>query len=596
MKKWFANLSYRHKLFVTNMLIVLVMAVSVTGVTTLITQRQVLDSNRATLNLLTEQALINFANEADASGRNIYVLFSSTNTADQMNLMRNMTPEDSSYLLARRELTQAVARMVSASAPYDHASVLLLNGDIVTGNPMEEEATSEAEKILSRTEYAANDFGKVLWVRTESGQLWCVRDVYCQMPLRRVGKAALRVRQERLADLGTANGQYRCSLYFFDREGRLMMTAGEERDADIAALAGEMLKAPVQSLRAQKESYAVSVHRRGDWYAVGLLPMSKVQSLQRSILRSGILIAAVGAFFGLVLASAVSRRLSAQIRRLVSSMDRVSGGDLDEEIPVESQDDIGILTQNFNNMTRKTGELLRRVVREEQDRQRAEYQNLEYEYRFLQWQINPHFIYNALETVNALAKLNGNPELSDMIVKLSAFFRANAEAMSKKFITVRQEFVSVEQYVEIYRHIYGNRLTAQFHVEPEAEEALVPTMILQPIMENALVHGARSRNECLIRVDAEKEGGNLCIRIRDNGPGMQQETIDQMLHPQENAPRNGRTSLGMRNVMERMRLLYGEKASLQISSQVGEGTCVRLILPCCREPEAEAEKDPQIGI
>ena len=112
-----------------------------------------------------------------------------------------------------------------------------------------------------------------------------------------------------------------------------------------------------------------------------------------------------------------------------------------------------------------------------------------YEYRFLHWQINPHFIYNALETINALAKIDGNDELSDMIVMLSAHFRQNADAMRKKVVTVEDEFASLEQYAEIYRCIYGSSLRTTFRIEPQVRGARLPTMIIQPLLENALVHG-----------------------------------------------------------------------------------------------------------
>ena len=591
MKKWFRNLSYRNKLFITNMLIVLVVVIGITAITTLTTSRQALDSNKATLNLLTEQALINFSTEAGNIGRNIYALYSSTNTADQMNLMRNMDPADAGYLQARRELTQAVARMINSSAPYDHASVLLLNGDIVTGNPLDEDAEQEARRILSREEYALNAYGKCLWLRTEAGNLWCVRDVYCQTPLRRVGKMAVRIRQEQMASLGQSNEQYQCSLFFFDGDGQWLMAAGHALDAEAADQARALMRQKADTVRLSSGSYLVNVHKQGDWFAVGLLPVSKVTALQKTISRNGLLMALLGILFGLALATAVSHRLSSQVRRLVQTMDQVSTGDLDVEIPVESNDDIGMLTENFNRTTRKTKALLQRLVTEEANKRQAEYQNLEYEYRFLQWQINPHFIYNALETVNALAKLDGNPELSDMIVKLSAYFRANAEAMSQKYVTVHQEFISVGQYVEIYRHIYGSNLTAEFTIAPGAEMALVPTMILQPIMENALIHGNRGRSQNHISTEAEIKDGMLSIRIRDNGPGMTPEIIEKMLARTEaETAHNGRTSLGMRNVLERLRLLYGEEAAMNIESSPGEGTCVMLLMPCRYSEAVQGEQ------
>ena len=589
--KWFRNLSFRNKLIVTNLLIVTAVVACITLMMNSTASRQAMDSNRETLDLLTEQALINFSSQAEGMGKNIYTLYSSTNTAEQMNLMRNMDRGEIGYLLARREMTQAAARMITGSAPYDHASVLLMNGDIVTGNPLDPEATKEAEAILSQPEYAGNAYGKCLWTRTAQGDLWCVRDVYCQSPFRRVGKTAVRVRQEKLAGLGdSSRGKYPCTLLFYDAGGQWLMSAGNELPEEGAPAAAALLDAPADTWQLGRSRYAVSVQTLGAWRAIGLLPMDTAAGVQRSITQSSLLAALLGILIGLVIAAAVSHQLSGQIRRLVQSMDRVAAGDLDVEIPVESADEIGELSRNFNHMTRETRELLARVVQEEASKQQAEYQNLEYRYRFLQWQINPHFIYNALEAVNGLAKLDGSPQVSGIIVQLSAYFRANAQAMSKRFVTVRQEFNSVAQYVEIYRQIYGGRLTVEFGIASGAEEALVPTMLLQPIMENALIHGKKRRGDSIIRAEAEAADGILSICIQDNGPGMTEEEIARMLNGEREAGQSGRVSLGVRNVRERMRLLYGEEATLEVVSRPGEGTRVTLRLPC-----RYTEKDEDAG-
>ena len=280
--KWFQNLSFRNKLYAAMLLTVLVVVLGITATMTLTASRQAVASNRATLNLLTEQALINFTAEAENTGRNIYSLCNSTNTAEQMNLMRNMRPGDIGYLLARRDLTQAVARMIISSTPYGHASVLLLNGDIVTGNPLDEAATAEAEWILSQPEYTANTYGKCTWLRTERGSLWCVRDVYCQQPLRRVGKTAVRIREEKMASLGQSNQQYGCTIFFFDHDGAWLMSAGSPLADSIALQASPLRQEAADILSTANGEFAVSVKRQGDWWAVGLLPMKTVSSVRQS--------------------------------------------------------------------------------------------------------------------------------------------------------------------------------------------------------------------------------------------------------------------------------------------------------------------------
>ena len=570
-------MSYGSKLFCINLLIVLVVVVSITVMTWISASRQAAVSNSETLELLTEQALYNFSNAADATGKNIFALYGSTHAAEQMNLMRSIPRGSPEYTLRRRELTVAVARMITASAPYDHASVLLINGDIVTGDPLNEQATREAQTILSQENYAQNTYGTCQWLRMESGGLWCIRDVYCLSPVRRVGKVALRLRQEKLVSIGS-NSHYPCNIIFFDRDGQWLMTSGDPVSKELALKASELPAGTDGYLEYDKKQYAVTVQIRNGWRAAGLLPVSIIQDMRRSIVGNGIVAALLGALIGLAVAITLSRRQSRQLRRLAQSMQAVSSGNLDVMIPVESSDDIGSLADSFNRMTQKTKQLVNRVIEEEKHKQQAEYMNLEYKYRFLQWQVNPHFIYNALETVNAHAKIDKNHELSDMIVQLSTYFRANAHSMEKKFITVTEEFTSIGQYVSIYRHIYGDRSQLTVSIAQEAAQALVPTMILQPIAENALIHGASNQGDNLITAEAQISDAQLVISISDRGPGIEQKKIDQLLSEDEPAG-SGRTSLGIHNVRERLRLLYGDQAKMDITNVSGGGTRVSLYLP-----------------
>jgi sensor histidine kinase YesM len=274
-------------------------------------------------------------------------------------------------------------------------------------------------------------------------------------------------------------------------------------------------------------------------------------------------------------------------------MDEVTAGNMDQAAPIVTGDEIGHLSAHFNRMIGQTRELLARVVQEENRKSKAEYEMLEYRYRSLQSQINPHFIYNAMETVNALAKLDGNSEICDVVCRISAFFRQNTRNMQKRFIPVRSEFESLKQYAHIYHHIHGSNLSTPFTFTPAAADALIPTMVLQPVLENALVHGVRpAEDEAVVAITAADEGGSLCLEVRDNGGGMPPELVEQILHGPANEPAaDGRpsTGVGMRNVRDRLRLIYGERVRLTIESREGEGTLVRIVIPLVYDEEELGE-------
>ena len=269
-------------------------------------------------------------------------------------------------------------------------------------------------------------------------------------------------------------------------------------------------------------------------------------------------------------------------------MDEAAAGNLELRVPVVSRDETGKLASHFNRMLEHQQRLLAQVREEETRKNRAEYEMLEYKYRSLQSQINPHFIYNAMEMVNALAKIDGNAEICEVVQHISSFFRQNTGNMQKRFIPVKREFDSLKQYAYIYRHIYGENLETPFHCTTGAAFALIPTMILQPVLENALVHGVRT-DHAVVDISARDEGDRLVICVKDNGEGMPSERVERILNGSaEESEQQGRksTGIGMRNVRDRLRLIYGSAAELRIESRLGEGTAVTVLLPlACEEEE-----------
>jgi len=313
-----------------------------------------------------------------------------------------------------------------------------------------------------------------------------------------------------------------------------------------------------------------------------------------SALRTGLAVGLAGVLAGVFFVVMLSHRLTRQMRELVASMAAVAAGDMDREVPVTSGDDVGQLAVQFNHMIAQTRELLTRIVQEETRKQHAEYQLLEYRYRSLQSQINPHFIYNAMEAVNALAKIDGNKEICEVVQSISAYFRQNARNMQKRYVTVHSEIGNLKQYAGIYGHIYGDRLRTSVRYGAGVGDALLPTMILQPVLENALMHGvSAAQGESFIEITADQEGGErLVIHVRDNGKGMPPEVVERILsgrsaHGGEDRKTSG---IGMSNVLQRLRLIYGSAAGVSIDSRAGEGTDVRISLPLAYDmPDIDEE-------
>lgn len=582
MKKYGA-FSYRVKLILIWCVVILLITGLVSLALTYSATRQMLKDQKAHLELLTEQVLINFINQTEAVSRQLSNQINSTGLSAQLYAMRNMTVDSNGYYHATQSLLYALNQIITAQAGYDAVYLHLDQGSSFTTAYASAEFRREAAALMEQKELRDTAYGRSQWRTSENGQVYLIRDVYNPNPFRHMGKLVARVKQEELGSLGSYNDSLHCAVAFLDEDGRTLTVSGEQREG-VAQAAEEAARTGASELQGS-EKYYVSIQKQDGWTAVGLLPESILRQVRRTAVLTGTLTGLLGAALGSLLVLMVTERMTRQIHLLVGSVDEAAAGNLELRVPVVSGDEIGKLASHFNRMLEHQRRLLIQVREEETRKNRAEYEMLEYKYRSLQSQINPHFIYNAMEMVNALAKIDGNTEICEVVQHISSFFRQNTGNMQKRFIPVKREFDSLKQYAYIYRHIHGEKLETPFHCTPGAAFALIPTMILQPVLENALVHGVRTEHS-VVDISARDEDGRLIIRVQDNGEGMPPERVERILSGSaEESEQNGRksTGIGMRNVRDRLQLIYGSAAELRIESQVGEGTVVTILLPLAYE-------------
>lgn len=578
--------SYRVKLILIWCVVILLATGMVSLGLTYNATRQMLEDQKAHLELLTEQVLINFINQTEAVARQLNNQVNSTGLSAQLYAMRDMTADSAGYYHATQSLLYALNQTITTQSGYDAVYLRLDRGNSFTTSYASAGFRQEAAALMEREELRGTAYGRSQWRTSETGQVYLIRDVYNPAPFRHMGKLVARVKQEELGSLGTYNDNLHCAVAFLSADGQTLTVSGAAGEG-IARAAEEAARTGAAELSAG-EKYYVSIQKQGDWTAVGLLPESILRQVRRTAALTGILTGLVGAVLGSLVVLMVTDRMTRQIHLLVSSVDEAAAGNLELRVPVVSRDETGKLASHFNRMLEHQQRLLAQVREDETRKNRAEYEMLEYKYRSLQSQINPHFIYNAMEMVNALAKIDGNAEICEVVQHISSFFRQNTGNMQKRFIPVKREFDSLKQYAYIYRHIYGENLETLFHCTTGAAFALIPTMILQPVLENALVHGVRT-DHAVVDISARDEGDRLVICVKDNGEGMPSERVERILNGSaEESEQQGRksTGIGMRNVRDRLRLIYGSAAELRIESRLGEGTAVTVLLPlACEEEE-----------
>lgn len=277
-----------------------------------------------------------------------------------------------------------------------------------------------------------------------------------------------------------------------------------------------------------------------------------------------------------VLAGEITKTIYRPIKKLIDTVEKVSEGDLGLRAEVETEDEIGTLCQEFNIMLDDIQDLIGRVIEEERQKKDAELEALQY-------QITPHFMYNTLNSIKYAALLRGEKELGGLIGDFVELLQAS---INKKgtFITVADELHILKNYIHLQEFRYQGSFSVVYDVHQETLGCYIPRLILQPLVENALLHGINMKGkEGQLIIRGSVEGERLMLSIIDNGRGMTQEQIDTLLHSKAKKT-NGLSAIGVPNVRERLELYYEENGGLIYESSE-HGTTASIFLPVQREQE-----------
>ena len=326
--------------------------------------------------------------------------------------------------------------------------------------------------------------------------------------------------------------------------------------------------------------YAITSVEDSSWRVVGV---SFVDELVNRSVREMIGIS-VG-LAGLVLAAALltswilSRMLSRPLWGLASAMERFErDADHFSYRPVRGTREVRELSQSFGHMVLRIQQLMSTVRQEEINLRKTEL-------KALQAQINPHFLYNTLDSIAWMCERGRNADAVNMVHALARLFRISI-SRGHELIPIAKEIEHAESYLQIQKYRYKNQFTYEFDVDPGCLDYYCNKITLQPIIENSINHGLDLLvEEGRIQVEVLQDGEDILFRVRDNGVGMSQEQVDAIL---EQDPED-RTGIGIRNVNDRLRIYFGAPYGLRITSELDVGTCVEIRMPKVKEGEYEAK-------
>ncbi|ASS64955.1 MULTISPECIES: sensor histidine kinase [unclassified Paenibacillus] len=277
-----------------------------------------------------------------------------------------------------------------------------------------------------------------------------------------------------------------------------------------------------------------------------------------------------------------TRSLGVRIVRILKHMKRVRNHHFDTIKHPDHRDEIGQLTNEFNRMTIQIKNLIDDVYVADIQRKDLEIKRNQAQLHALQSQINPHFLFNALETIRMRSIIKKEEETAKIIHNMAKIFRRSL-SWDKDWMTVREELELVHCFLEIQKYRFGDKLMYEIDVEDEAMEWLIPKMSILPFVENASIHGIEpSKNGGLIRLAIRAEGRQLIAEIEDNGAGIPEEevgAIERMLEREEPFGEH----VGIQNVYRRLQLYYRDRFTFKLDSEWQRGTAIRIAFP--REPE-----------
>lgn len=319
---------------------------------------------------------------------------------------------------------------------------------------------------------------------------------------------------------------------------------------------------------------------------VSILPVGSIVSKANKASSTGFTIIGISLIISISLIIYFSKVFSKRIIMLRREMHKVVTGNFDISKGIEGSDEVGELYEDLNIMIDSIQQLIHEVYEEKLQKEQLSNRQREVEFKMLASQINPHFLYNTLETIRMKAHCNKQVEIANIVKMLAKLMRRNLE-VSDKLVTLESEIELVKSYLEIQKFRFGERVSYKINVSCDIQKYEVLPLLLQPVVENAFVHGLEGKEgQGSIIINVEEKESCLRIAVSDDGLGIREQELEELENKLNNFAGSGKKSIGLSNVNQRIKLFYGENYQVKLTSHFGEGTTVALCLPLKKESVA----------
>lgn len=427
---------------------------------------------------------------------------------------------------------------------------------------------SEAGKYLSDNMDALHqNRGTVLWMRfdDDDGRICIVKTVINPNTIRRIGTLCLIVDENFFTQFGK---NMNAALTILNSSDQVLFQNGGAEDRD-----GVLL---------EETSH---LYKKG-WTLTAAVPNGELFEPLRRLIVFLLLLETAFGMACVYIAKKVSISATVNLRSLAARMKDIREGRQAEPIRATVQDETSELVEAFNDMNSRLKESIARMTDSQIQKEKAEY-------NALVAQMNPHFIYNSLEAVRAMASLHHEPEIAAAISELSGLMRITLSVKQEK-IALGMELSYVTQYLKLQQLITGDQFSWDIDCDDELTDILVPKLILQPVIENCFVHGFEKMPEdAMIIIVCYQKQNRLIVEISDNGQGMNEVALRQFLSSEngvetEEDGESSRRHIGLLSIRERIRHLYGTDGDMDIRARAEQGTTVQFRFPIRQQKVQES--------
>ena len=370
------------------------------------------------------------------------------------------------------------------------------------------------------------------------------------------------------------------SIFILDKSGRCLYSSQvgyQGKDITSESVFAAIARQSGHRLTEFNDTKYLAVYETSEYSGlqiVQLLDHKYIDEQRLNAIRIAIAVLLVIIMIGIIATSFLSQKMTKPLSRLLHRIGLISSGDFRTSPDIEGDDEFGVLGKGVNHLAASVSQLMVELKEDEKKKH-------ELEFKVLQSQINPHFIYNVINSIKVMAMIQKSDGIYQTATSLGALLKETSKG-NRDFITLREELDLLEHYVEIQKIRKNGLLLFDQNISEELEDLKIPRFTLQPIVENAIIHGfegKRGMGKIIVNVSSAED--DLLIEVYDNGNGIPPEKLDQIMMDSESSQATY-SNVGLKNIDERIKLLYGDKYGLSISSELQQYTKVFIKIPKTR--------------